>query len=90
MEKVPFRGAADGANHCLTFLETHLSSFSVSGDVVTMDCVEKIIKPDMVHPLTGVKLGAGDLIELQRGGTGYAAANESLKASSYRPGLAIN
>ena len=61
-----------------------------TGDVVTKDCVEKIIKPDMMHPLTGVKLEKSDLIELQRGGTGYSSSNEILTAKSYRPSLAIN
>ena len=61
-----------------------------SGDVVTKDCVDKIIKPDMVHPLTGAKLEKSDLIELARGGTGYSSSNEILTAKSYRPSLAIN
>ena len=58
--------------------------------MVTKDCVEKIIKPDMVHPLTGAKLEKSDLIELARGGTGYSSSNEILMAKSYRPSLAIN
>ncbi len=61
-----------------------------TGDAVTADCVEKIIRKDMVHPLTGQKLEEGDIIPLQRGGTGYAAVNEQLKAKHYRPNLAIN
>ena len=60
-----------------------------TGDVVTVDCVEKIIKKDMLHPLTGIALKEKDIIYLQRGGTGYAATNEKLKASHYRPNLAI-
>lgn len=36
------------------------------GDVVTMDCVEKIIKKDWTHPLTGEKLKERDIIPLQR------------------------
>ena len=60
-----------------------------TGDVVTQDCVNKIIKKDMVHPLTGQKLKDSDLIELQRGGTGYSSANESLKAEKYRPSLQL-
>jgi hypothetical protein len=36
------------------------------GDVVTMDCVEKIIKKDWTHPLTGEKLKEEDIIFLQR------------------------
>lgn len=37
-----------------------------SGDVVTMECVEKLIKKDMMHPLTSVKLKEKDIIEMQR------------------------
>ncbi len=40
--------------------------------------------------MTGQKLDDSDLIPLQRGGTGYSAANEQLKAKHYRPNLAIN
>jgi hypothetical protein len=36
------------------------------GDVVTMECVEKIIKKDWCHPLTGEKLKEQDIIPLQR------------------------
>ena len=53
--------------------------------MVTVECVEKIIKKDMVHPLTGQTLKDKDIIPLQRGGTGYAATNDQLKATKYRP-----
>lgn len=56
-----------------------------TGDVVTMECVEKIIKKDMIHPLTGQTLKEKDIITLQRGGTGYSATNDQLKATKYRP-----
>jgi hypothetical protein len=36
------------------------------GDVVTMECVEKIIKKDWCHPLTGETLKERDIILLQR------------------------
>lgn len=61
-----------------------------TGDVVTVECVEKIIKKDMVHPLTGQILKEEDIIYLQRGGTGYSAANKNLEANHYRPTLAIS
>lgn len=35
-----------------------------------MDCVEKIIKKDMIDPLNGKPVKDDDIIELQRGGTG--------------------
>lgn len=58
-----------------------------TGDVVTLECVEKIIKKDWIHPLTGQKLTEKDIIVMQRGGTGYAQTNEHLKAKQDRPAL---
>lgn len=40
--------------------------FPCSGDVVTMECVEKLIRKDMIHPLTDRKLKEKDIIPLQR------------------------
>jgi nitric oxide synthase-interacting protein len=61
-----------------------------TGDVVTEECVNNLIKKDMVHPLTGLSLKESDLIYLQRGGTGYAAANTgTLQAKHFRPSMAI-
>nr|CCU09388.1 nitric oxide synthase-interacting protein [Suberites domuncula] len=52
-----------------------------SGEVVTMECVEKLIRTsDMMCPLTGKKLKESDIIQLDRGGTGYAASGVTLKA----------
>lgn len=36
------------------------------GDVVTLECVEKIIKKDYLHPLTNQKLTDKDIIVMQR------------------------
>ncbi|CAF4853728.1 unnamed protein product [Pieris macdunnoughi] len=58
-----------------------------TGHVVTMECVEKIIKKDWLHPLTGDKLKEKDIILLQRGGTGYALTNDNLEAKNARPVL---
>lgn len=41
-----------------------------SGNVVTMDCVNRLIKLDMTDPITGEKLTDADIIPMQRGGTG--------------------
>ena len=41
-----------------------------------MECIEKIIKKDMLDPLNGKVLKTDDIIPLQRGGTGYAHTNE--------------
>lgn len=61
--------------------------FRTSGHVVTMECVEKIIKKDWTHPLTGDKLKEKDIILLQRGGTGYAFTNQNLEGKHERPVL---
>ncbi|CAG9835652.1 unnamed protein product [Diabrotica balteata] len=58
-----------------------------TGDVVTMECVQKIIKKDMIHPLTNKPLSKKDIIIMQRGGTGYAFTNEKLSAKQDRPAL---
>ncbi|XP_015176741.1 PREDICTED: nitric oxide synthase-interacting protein homolog [Polistes dominula] len=58
-----------------------------SGDVITMECVEKIIKKEWINPLDSSKLTEEDIIPLQRGGTGYAAVNDSLEGKHERPVL---
>lgn len=63
-----------------------LAVLRTTGDVVTMECVEKLIKKDMIHPLTNEKLTDKDIIILQRGGTGFSSANK-LEAKSSRPAL---
>ena len=47
-----------------------------SGNVVTMECVEKLIRKDMLDPITGEKLKETDIIPLMRGGTGFAKSNQ--------------
>ncbi|CAB0037619.1 unnamed protein product [Trichogramma brassicae] len=58
-----------------------------TGDVITMECYEKLIKKDMINPLDNSKLTEEDIIPLQRGRTGYAAANEDLEGKHKRPAL---
>ncbi|CAK9803791.1 Nitric oxide synthase-interacting protein homolog [Anthophora plagiata] len=58
-----------------------------TGDVVTMECVEKIIKKDWINPLDSTKLKESDIIPLQRGGTGYSAVNDCLEGKHERPVL---
>ena len=48
-----------------------------SGNVITLDCYEKLVKEEMVEPLTGVKLKEKDVIILKRGSTGYAGAKNT-------------
>lgn len=51
-----------------------------SGSVVTVECIEKIIKKDMLDPINGAKLREKDIIHLQRGASGFAAAGNELEA----------
>ncbi|KAI4785848.1 nitric oxide synthase-interacting protein [Pseudochaenichthys georgianus] len=60
-----------------------------SGAVVTQECVEKLIKKDMLDPLSGDKLSDRDLIPLQRGGTGFAASGVDLRAKEARPVMMV-
>jgi len=59
-----------------------------SGNVVTKACLEKIIRKDMIDPTNGQTLTEDDIIELQRGGTGYASTND-VKAKLIRPQLEL-
>ncbi|NP_001084604.1 nitric oxide synthase-interacting protein [Xenopus laevis] len=56
-----------------------------SGAVVTMECVEKLIKKDMIDPISGDKLSERDIIMLQRGGTGFSGSGVLLQAKEARP-----
>ncbi|KAM7386247.1 hypothetical protein PAMA_009063 [Pampus argenteus] len=60
-----------------------------SGTVVTQECVEKLIKKDMIDPVTGDKLSDRDIIPLQRGGTGFAASGVDLRAKEARPVMQV-
>ena len=59
-----------------------------SGMVVTMDCIEKIIRKDMMDPLSGKRLKEKDIIPLRRGGTGYASTND-LEAKTSKPVMQV-
>ncbi|XP_070151012.1 nitric oxide synthase-interacting protein homolog [Polyergus mexicanus] len=63
------------------------AAIRTTGDVVTMECVEKLIKKDWINPLDNSKLMPTDIIPLQRGGTGYASVNDSLEGKHERPVL---
>ena len=41
----------------------------------------------MIFPIGDVKLTEDDFIPLRRGGTGFASANQELKAKLYRPAM---
>ena len=48
-----------------------------TGNVITLDCYERLVKKDMVEPLSGEKLKEKDIIMLKRGSTGYAGAKNT-------------
>ncbi|XP_048868904.1 nitric oxide synthase-interacting protein [Brienomyrus brachyistius] len=60
-----------------------------SGVVVTMECVELLIRKDMVDPINGEKLKEKDIIPLQRGGTGFAGSGIDLTAKESRPVMQV-
>ncbi|XP_036598411.1 nitric oxide synthase-interacting protein-like [Trichosurus vulpecula] len=58
-----------------------------SGAVVTVKCVERLIRRDMVDPVSGAPLTDKDIILLQRGGTGFAASGVQLEAKKAFPAM---
>ncbi|KAL8563458.1 hypothetical protein ACOMHN_052368 [Nucella lapillus] len=58
-----------------------------SGSVVTMECVDKIIKKDMIDPTNGQKLREKDIILLQRGASGFTSTGVMLEAVKAGPAL---
>lgn len=67
---------------------TRCAYLKKSKSVVTWDVVEKLIRKDWIDPVNGEPMTEDDIIELQRGGTGYAATNE-VKAKLIRPQLEL-
>lgn len=68
---------------------THAAVLRPTGDVVTMECVDKIIRKDMRHPLTGQSLKEKEIIPIQRGATGFSAANDNLIAEKDGAAMSI-
>ncbi|XP_035254093.1 nitric oxide synthase-interacting protein [Anguilla anguilla] len=60
-----------------------------SGVVVTMECVERLIRKDMTDPVTGDKLTERDIVPLQRGGTGFSGSGVDLRAKEARPVMQV-
>ena len=56
-----------------------------TGDVISMACVEKLIKKDWICPISGKKLKEKDIIEMKRGGTGYTSSGVKLEGKVYGP-----
>ncbi|KAL5250172.1 hypothetical protein ACHWQZ_G016035 [Mnemiopsis leidyi] len=48
-----------------------------TGNVITLDCYDRLVKTEMVEPLSGEKLKERDIIMLKRGSTGYAGAKNT-------------
>jgi len=69
---------------------TPCAVLKTTGHVVTLECVNKIIKKDWTHPLTGQTLSQKDIITIVRGATGFSAANDQLLAEKERPTNAIS
>jgi nitric oxide synthase-interacting protein len=60
-----------------------------TGNVVTMDCVEKLIKKDMLCPFTSEKLKESDIVAIQRGGTGFSGSGVELCAKKDGPAMQV-
>ncbi|KAI6205018.1 hypothetical protein M3Y94_00744200 [Aphelenchoides besseyi] len=60
-----------------------------SQQIVSWRSVEKIIRKDMIDPITNTPLQESDIIELVRGGTGFAATNQ-IEAKVARPQLELS
>ena len=54
------------SKHDYNWFLDHTLQFLCRGDVVTMECVEKIIKKDWINPLDSTKITEEDIIPLQR------------------------
>ncbi|MFH4973956.1 hypothetical protein AB6A40_000665 [Gnathostoma spinigerum] len=67
---------------------TRCAYLKTSQCVVTMDCIERVIRKEMIDPINGKPLKESDIIELQRGGTGFCSTNE-VKAKLVRPQLEL-
>ncbi|XP_070564782.1 nitric oxide synthase-interacting protein-like [Ptychodera flava] len=64
---------------------TPVAILKTSRKVITVECIEKLIKKDMIDPISGEKITEADIIKLQRGGTGFASTGVDLEAKKHRP-----
>ncbi|XP_055334277.1 LOW QUALITY PROTEIN: nitric oxide synthase-interacting protein-like [Paramacrobiotus metropolitanus] len=60
-----------------------------SGNVVTVECLENLIKKDMIDPINGKKLTERDIIYLQRGGSSYAGSGVQLESKVSKPSMSF-
>eukprot|EP00051_Salpingoeca_urceolata_P001671 m.42953 g.42953 ORF g.42953 m.42953 type:complete len:294 (+) comp11602_c0_seq2:162-1043(+) len=62
-----------------------------SGNVITKESYEKLVKPDMTDPLTGDKLAPSDILSIQGSGTGFAGSGgEKLVAEVHTPAMTVS
>ncbi|XP_070392472.1 nitric oxide synthase-interacting protein [Dermacentor albipictus] len=66
-----------------------VAALRTSGNVVTMECVEKLLKKDWLDPTNSKPLKESDIIPLQRGGTGYSSTNLTLDAKVKKPVMTV-
>uniref|UniRef100_A0A224Z569 Nitric oxide synthase-interacting protein homolog n=1 Tax=Rhipicephalus zambeziensis TaxID=60191 RepID=A0A224Z569_9ACAR len=66
-----------------------VAALRTSGNVVTMECVEKLLKKDWIDPTNSKPLKESDIIPLQRGGTGYSSTNLTLDAKVKKPVMTV-
>uniref|UniRef100_G3MM35 Nitric oxide synthase-interacting protein homolog n=2 Tax=Amblyomma TaxID=6942 RepID=G3MM35_AMBMU len=66
-----------------------VAALKTSGNVVTMECVEKLLKKDWLDPTNDKPLKESDIIPLQRGGTGYSGTNVTLNAKMKKPVMTV-
>ena len=50
-----------------------------SGNVITVEAFERLVKPDMIEPITGAKLKPKDIIHMKTAGTGFAQKGAEIK-----------
>ncbi|OQV22207.1 Nitric oxide synthase-interacting protein [Hypsibius exemplaris] len=60
-----------------------------SGNVVTMECVDNLIRKDMIDPTNGKSLREKDIIPLQRGGSSYAGSGLQLESRVSKPSMHV-
>ncbi|XP_063729377.1 nitric oxide synthase-interacting protein-like [Symsagittifera roscoffensis] len=61
-----------------------------SGQVITVEALDKLIRSEMLDPWKNVKLQESDVILLQRGASGFSGSGVELKAEKYAPSMTIS
>jgi nitric oxide synthase-interacting protein len=57
---------------------------AVKEDVILEECFNDLVKPSMLHPITGDKLKSKHILKLQKGKSGFASSGP-VEAKTYRP-----